>query len=412
MHKTICRDSYGNLVPCAFETRELWNPSPSEPSPEDGEDGGSGLLVPTLRAWVGWVNLITALGRNQVYRILKGMIMAGSDFAYIIMRQLIEWEFIVRTDEISDVERVLPGVDLIEGTVDLNIYLRNFISEIVPQLEAAGIDIPTTEELIVRVPELNSLYKFVEAVISPDLGNYFWAALGFAPHFTIAPENWLNDACGYIMEPGIFGSEFIDDVLGIIFPTSVGIIDAVWDIASGLYKGIAFINEFFHGYNLLRSFLMSTFTTIRDEGLSSLLGMIDQDLLAQTGLTIEDISNLLFDESEYVLDWLNERMPELPEFSEELMRKLANVIDRQEFSITDPNSFINAILLHFGMVGDAIALGDVLRLLFEEWDEFSAWFIASVEQATSPVGDTSGDEIYGPEPQADGRVIPPKLGEF
>jgi hypothetical protein len=404
------------LIPCAHECKQLWNPS--EYLPEDPEGSGGGPRIPTMRSWVGLLSFFRGISSQQAFRLFKGIARIATDAFWILFRQAVEWEWIWIEGNIDDIERVLPGLDLSEGTVDLNIWLKGLLQSDDPLVQEY-LDICKneidTEKLIFEFPAIKEVYDFVEAAINPDMFDYLWAAIGFSPLFTIPAGQWLDDATGYLLEPGIFGSEFIDDVLSIIFPIG-GIIDTVQDITKILYKGIAFVNQFYHGYNVLRSYLLGAFSALRDEGLPRLLDMIDQDTLSKfEGIVdIDEIYEYISSRVGNVYDWVDKAMPEFPEFSQELLDRIGKVIDRQEFSLTDPASAIRALFTHFGLIGDAWEIAQIIPLLMNEWEEFYELILKAMADVEEAVEETPADGVPGEgEPAGDGGVIPMgKLGGF
>jgi hypothetical protein len=119
----------------------------------------------------------------------------------------------------------------------------------------------------------------------------------------IAPNAWVTDATGYMMEPGLFGSEVVDDLLGIFFPP-LGIVewiqDTVGDFANVASSNARSYNQLATRYNYLRGQLINGYNNVSDElaaALSGLTGLeIDPDqLLAITPESLPEVEQLDLD---------------------------------------------------------------------------------------------------------------------
>jgi hypothetical protein len=76
--------------------------------------------------------------------------------------------------------------------------------------------------------------------------------------FLVRTDEWVDDAMGYIAEPGLLGSEILDDVFGIICPP-FGMIDILQETAVAVMKGYNVTAE---NYNELRHDLIHLVETV------------------------------------------------------------------------------------------------------------------------------------------------------
>jgi hypothetical protein len=315
--------------------------------PEDKSSKVGGFYVPRLSAIVGMAKLIKKIGLggkfSRYYNEAKAL-------GLISTEKLIDTTRILQTAGVVNIET--PEID-----IDINDYIRYQLDEagnFIPD-EIAGYDVPPLSELWKDIPELNihyDPYKFVTDFDDPDLNEKdLFRQFGFASWMLIDIKDWLSDAGGYLAQPGQYGSELVDDILGIFCPT-VGLLDMVLDIAGGIKKGMETYNKYAEAYNSARSSIISALALGSDNIAAFLSDWTDEEIIP------EEITN-------EILEYLDDKMgdaidifqqtPVLPELQDWLI----DLIPEIEFGLIDSEDPLSvfgdlAQLALWGPVGELI----------------------------------------------------------
>jgi hypothetical protein len=290
--------------------KELWK---AAVAPTEGKQAG--VMVPRLSSIVGMVKLVKKIGFGSTYNAMKGTALLSSNKMIDILRTM-------QTVGVVDIET--PAID-----INLNEYIRDQfrrIDEIVPEESfSSGFGGPDLSEAWKDIPELNIHYdpfSFITDFDDPNLNEKdLWRQAGFASWMLIDVKDWLNDAGGYIASPGIYASEALDDVLGIIFP-AIGWSDLILDLAGSFKKGLQTMNKYVDGYNSMRANVISILSQGRDSIIAFLQDWTDVDLVPEQ-LTSE-ILEYLHSHMDDVID-IFEALPELfrvPDWMVELIPEI------------------------------------------------------------------------------------------
>jgi len=147
-----------------------------------------------------------------------------------------------------------------------------------------------------------------------------WKSILFAPSDLVFAEYWIDSAVGYILEPGLLGSEFVDDMLRFILPDMYSYFELAGDIIQNIKDFANRWNEFAAEYNSWRVSLLMIVSRFHDALALALNGLTITDellgILEEWGLeldiSLDELDDLLLSELDDMLEQLKDILTYLP----------------------------------------------------------------------------------------------------
>ena len=180
---------------------------------------------------LGYTSLLYYGGKNAFIRLLIGLCRLDSNV----------------------IEGLGFNIDFLEGSV---IDMAAIIDEKFG-IHSRGARIIAKEllpQLRIELPGLFDYFPEFAAIVEADGWENFVRSLSatlFQPTDLVRLEDWIDDAAGYILEPGVLGSELLDDMISIAFPI-FGAFESIHDVALGIKRGTLEFNKYARQYNAWR----------------------------------------------------------------------------------------------------------------------------------------------------------------
>jgi hypothetical protein len=400
-HKTKCKDKYGNAVPCHYSCKQMWSEAlditiPGLPDlifdPADWSHNDSwtdGMWVPTLKSILGYAKAISSLALDKWLAILRVMTRVSVGWVQFMIKWAI-YDSVMYLESTGG--ELFNQTELRKGIIDLNPYVEQVYNSIVNNLPLPNFVkeyIPTTlsdfDEGRIYIPQIEKFFDMTEGLLNDySPRNHLWFVLGFTPSDLIPAHDWIWDAGGYVTERGRFGSEYVDDVIGIILmflPYGVGavynIMESVHDVLVESTKYMRIYNVAAEAYNALRMRISLSLVTLVDKVGDEFKNLLTNSIVGEfydLGTLPDDIFNSIKLQLYSLADKMDV-LPEMPVFPEEVIEYFENT----EFSMFDDLS-IQGLIEGFSshsafselktFIENKEGLTDLILEWFNDFDEF------------------------------------------
>jgi hypothetical protein len=256
--------------------------------PDITNDNLTGIRIPRLRSLVQWAKILYLIESSRTdaegfpielpitWSLVKGLFWIVKDSFYLLYRLASFLGYTQVQQLFTLVETTVKEV----SEVDFNKYLNELLQNRLPPefseiFKDGGLVGPLNiEKLKFKVPYMDKLMIALNNWSNPDEFSLFFACLGFSPDETVDLALWGTDAAGYIMEPGTFGSELLDDIIGIFIPI-IGFMDLAVDIKNTFIQAGLWYRDFAIAYNTFRLKLTTLVYSRPVELMSSILALLD-----------------------------------------------------------------------------------------------------------------------------------------
>jgi hypothetical protein len=229
--------------------------------------------------------------------------------------------------------------------LDLMTLIQNAVNKIAPEEyhryvnvlfdlpQFQGLDLSYEFDLpsIFELMGTQSLFDSVDWSDARD-----WYKVIFKDGDLVPIQLWLDSAAGYICEPGMFGSEFIDDIMHFIIP-QYGVLDIVGDVMSKYREIVLEYNTYASKYNEFRASILSFLTRAGD---------LIADVLHVISYGFDQLGNLLPEDVVWddFIAWLTELSADIIDTISEVVKTmpLLPIIPEppsNEWSLFDPPSW-------------------------------------------------------------------------
>jgi hypothetical protein len=355
-------------------------------------------------------NVIAAFTHTKVIAVGQFISRYTQSLGVLVMQAMVDYGVV----EVDVNTRITDLVDEYLADAD-DIDLDEFIDSIPEDLRIEIWDIYKEyfPEDITRMVDESTEWMYWMFDPSSSKQITAWAAMGFQPWELVPVDNWVDDAAGYILDPGMYGFEIVDDIVGIAFP-ELGIMDLVGDILSQVKEGMIKYNDIADQYNQLRLSIIAAFGS-GDEALAEWISsLIDQTVLP------EDLTEDVRDMADEIIQEV-EKLPVMPEIADWVLEMFPDL----EFSPLDWKNFGDMTddmipLIVGGPVGKFVwdnpehlvytlgIPGAIAATAMFVWNFFTKGVEKKPDSGYSSEepGSSESDVDYGEE------RIPPKIGEF
>jgi hypothetical protein len=257
--------------------------------------------------------------------------------------------------------------------------MQELVRQYMPDFQTLELEIPGLRALFgISASRWDFFFSKASTLTPMDFLNLIWQSEDL-----VKLEEWVPDAAGYLLEPGVLGSELLDDLAAIIpgFGLVFAVIEGVGDILGKVQYAIDKWNDYVSLYNYYRVTLMSALGSSSLELSRWLTGMIVEnwdnleDWAQSVGLDIsnyEDVANFaatlassIYEYSDKILEFLSAHLPVLGEIpiTLDFIREFSWAQELgivSELIALDPREFYDASMEYFeellsGRVGTSIS---------------------------------------------------------
>jgi hypothetical protein len=300
-------------MPCHHQLQKLYD----WPEPDDKET--IPVLLPSLRAIMKWSRIVKGLTRKSLIAFLRLLIPnIGVNVAEELLKQWLA-NGIIHQGNISQI--------VFEQEVNLNTWLKDVMKMALPDNLDSWVDmLPDLGSLVLDISGLGTLLGFaIEA--SGELkygeGDLLWLTLIFSDRDLVPIDQWLDSAAGYLAEPGLLGSEFLDDLAWFIpgFGQIFGLFDIFLEMWGEVDTWLEKAADAIKRYNELRLTLLMVLST--PERLKVWLYEMIPEEIREAGLVgdffefVDEFVSAITPYLDPIKDLVEATMPPLPELDPE-----------------------------------------------------------------------------------------------
>jgi hypothetical protein len=176
---------------------------------------------------------------NLAIKVFQSMALTG----------LIPIDFIGGEIDLYELLYVNQNYSAVTGYIDekLSNYFGEEYTELLP--EWPDIDGHMRELMTFQIPGFDKFVNLFNASVNQE---DFWINMGFLPGQLISLDSWVEDAAGFILQPGMLGSEFLDSIMGLL-STPFLVFETVAEIVAMIGPVLGKYNEIASQYNEFRA---------------------------------------------------------------------------------------------------------------------------------------------------------------